>query len=886
MHGLWRRLVELLRSARLDKEAVEELSRHVELLVAEKMEGGLDEEEARRQALVEVGSVSSACEQIAEERTRFPLDQLATQLRYAARVLRRSPGVTSLSVVTMGVGIGLSAIVFTLVNRVVLRPLPYPEADRLVRIFDVNPQAGVARAGVATGNLDDWRQRAGIFDGIAGYYVMGRTVSFDQDAEVFITAQVSQDFLKTARVEPLVGHAFTEEETQRALFDSAEAPTGPDPVVMLSHGVWLQKFGGDPNVVGRTIVLERRPFRVVGVMPSGFALPDVKVQLWIPWNVSQDRARDQHYLGAIARLKTGVSLEQAESTLNVVASDLSVEYPDTNRGWGVSISPLAVETVGSTANVLWILLASVGLLLLVVCANVALLSLMRGFDRREETYVRLALGASRARLLQEFLLESALLALIGGLLGVAVTFVGLRLLPFLVADLPRLSEVAFDFRVFGFVVAITTLAGMLSGLPQAWARTRVSRLAVLSASSFRASESPARHRLRDSIVVIQVAIAVVLMTGSGLLVRSFLYLRATDPGFDPSGVLVMPIFLDTKSYTSGEEIRTYYRTLFERLSALPGVIAVGGATSVPTSPLGPDFERPVWPQDSEADSAQRTPASMRMVTPGYFKAMGIRIVDGRPIDDRDTARTPRVLMVSETLAKRLWPGQSPVGKQLVVDYSTAGNHASEIIGVVGDLRFRGPRSEPLSEIYLPHAQRSYLILNVVVKTMGDPRALVPDVRSALNAVDVQRPPQGMYPLEDLIGATYERDRQAMVTLGVFAITAIFLALLSIYSVLSQRVRERSREIAIRMAVGANASHVIRWVLWSGLRLIGLGLLIGMIVARLSSSALAGLLFGVAVTDLLTMVSVTAVLALIGVITTLAPSWRATRIDPVKILKRG
>lgn len=885
MNGLWRWVAELVRPAQLDREVAEELSHHVELLVARKIASGLDEPEARRQALAELGSVSSAREQIAEERTRFGLDQLARELGYAARVLRRSPGVALLSIVTMGVGIGVSAIMFTLVDGVVLRPLPYPEPERLVRIFDTHSETGIDRAGAASGNIDDWRLRAGAFDGLAAYYVMGRSVSVGGDADVLLTAQVSQDFFRLLGVPPVVGLPFTEDETRRAVFNSAAAPTGADPVVMLSHGVWMQRFGGDPNVVGRVIVLDRRPFRVVGVMPARFAMPDAGVQLWIPWSIAHDHPRDQHYLAVVARLKAGVSVAQADGMLNAVARELGAEHPATNRGWGVRISPLSVETVGETARVLLVLLAAVGLVLTIACANVGLLSLMRGLDRREETAVRRALGASSTRLLRELLWESALLAVMGGVVGAAIAAAGLHLLPALTPNVPRLNEVMFDLRALMFIVAVTSLSAILSGLPQAWRGTRMSPLAGLSAGTLRATEGVARHRVRDAIVVIHVALAVVLMTGSGLLVRSFLHLRGTDAGFDPQGVLVAPIFLDNQAYSSGDKVRTYYRTLFERLSALPGVIAVGGATTVPTSPLGPDFERPVWPEGSAPD-LERTLASVRMATPGYFDAIGLRVVDGRALDDRDSPTAPRVLMVSETLARRLWPGQSAVGKRLLVDYSTAGTYPSEVVGVVGDIRFRGPRSEPQPEIYLPHAQRSYLILNIVVRAAGDPRALIASVRSTLKAVDPQMPAHGLHPLEDLMGATYARDRQAMVTLLVFASAAIFLAVLSVYGVLSQRGRERSREIGIRMAMGASTPTLIGWMVGSGLRLIGLGLASGAIAARMLSGALDGLLFGVVSTDSLTTLVVMAGLAGIGAIATLAPSWRATRIDPVQVLRRG
>lgn len=838
-----------------------------------------------RRRLLELGSVDGAREQIAEGRTGFTLEQLAREAGYAARVHRRSPGVTLVSAVTMGVGIGITTILFTLINAVVLAPLPYPDADRLVRIFDVNLEAGIDRTGVASGNIRDWRQRATAFEGVAGYYAMGRTLSTDADAEALITAQVSEDFFPLTRVPALVGRTFTEADSRRGTFSSAAAPVGPDPVVVLSYRVWQGRYGGDPAIVGRTVMLERRPFEVVGVMPEGFALPDPGVQLWIPWDLSGDGPRDQHYLGAIARLGADVSLDRAAEQLNAVARDLGREYPATNRGWGVELSPLRTETVGDTAAVLWVLLAAVSLVLLVACANLALLSLARGLDRAGDAAVRLSLGASPGRLLREFLMESVVLALMGGVLGAAIALAGLRLLPRITSDLPRLDEVAVDGTALVFIAGITVVSAILSGLPQAWRRTRIAPMTGLASGSRRTTEAR-HHLLRDAIVVFQVAMAVLLLAGSGLLVRSFLNLRGADPGFDPRGVLVAPVFLDSQAYGSGEGARTYYRTLFERLAAVPGVTAVGGATTVPTSPLGPDFERPVWPEGAPVDSAQRMPASVRMVTPGYFAALALRIADGRAIDDRDQPTSPRVVMVSETLARRLWPGQTAVGRQLVVDYSTAGTYPYEVIGVVGDVRFRGPRSEPLAEIYLPHAQRSYLIMNVVVRTTGDPRALIPSVRAALKEIDPQKPAHGLYLLEDLLGATYTRERQAMVALVLFAGTAIFLAVLSVYGVLSQRVRERAPEIGIRMAMGASRFSLVGWVAGAGLRLMAMGLAAGLLAAWMLSGTLDRLLVGVSPTDGVTAGVVAALLTVVGCVATLIPSWRATQIDPVVVLRRG
>ena len=341
---------------------------------------------------------------------------------------------------------------------------------------------------MASGNVAEWRQRTSVFEGICGYYTTGRTVSLGDSAEALITAQVSADFFDLMRVSPILGRMFTAEETARAEFNTAAAPIGADPVVILSHGFWLRHFGGDPNAIGQSVVLERRPFRVVGVMPAGFAVPERRVALWIPWHISIESPRDQHFLGAIARVKNGVSLAQAEEQLAAVAGDLGDLYPDTNRGWGIALSPLAVETVGGAAAVLWVLLAAVGLVLLVACANVALLTLMRGLDRQDEVAIRIALGASSGRLIREFLLESVLLSLAGGTLGGVIALAGLQWLPAIAADLPRIEEVAFDVRSMAFITAVTIMTAVLSGLPQAWRRTRVTAITGLTSATLRATQ--------------------------------------------------------------------------------------------------------------------------------------------------------------------------------------------------------------------------------------------------------------------------------------------------------------------------------------------------------------------------------------------------------------
>jgi putative ABC transport system permease protein len=876
---------EVVHAERLDREAREELRQHLERAAAEKIEGGAEPGQAWREARLELGDPEAAREELREGRAGYGLEQVARDLAYTVRLLRKRPAFSAVCVVTIALGVGASTALFAVVDAVLLKPLPLPEPTTLVRIYDTNLAKGIEKTGVATGNLVDWRRRAGTLRGLAGHYTMGRTLTVGLESEVVLAAQVSEDFFPVLGVEAALGRTFTAEETAAALFNSAAAPVGADPVLVLSHGLWQRRFGGDPQVVGRTVLLERRAFRVVGVMPAGFTMPAPDVQVFLPWGLEGDEPRDQHYVSAVARLAPGASVAAAEEELRAVASALAGEHPQTNEGWSVEVVSLQDDLVGDSGRTLVVLLAAVGLVLFVACANVALLSLARGLEREHEASVRLALGASRPRLLRQFLMEPIVLATAGGALGALGAVAGLAVLKGAEAGLPRLGEVALDPRALGFAIAATAAAALISGLPSAWRRARAEPAPDLVGTPARVAGSRRRHALRDALVVAEVAMAVVLLAGASLLVRSYRALQAVDPGFDPHGVLVAPIFLDMEEYGKGGKSRTYYATLMERLEALPGVVAAGGATALPASPLGPDFERPVWAEDDPGDERTRRPAWVRMVTPHYFRTLGIDVVSGRAFDDRDGPEGARAVILSEGLARRLWPQRDAVGRRLVVDYSTSGTYPYDVVGVVSDVRFAGPRTEPRQEIYLAHAQRPYLVVNVAVRATGDPRYLAPAVRDVLRDLDPRKPAHGLHSLEDLLGATYARDRHAMLVLSVFAGVAVLLSLLGVHGILSHRVRERTREIGIRMAVGADRAHLLRWVAGQGLRLILVGVVLGTGLTAASARLLSGLLFGVTPADPVVALAIVA-LPLVGLAVSLHPAWRATRIDAAEVLRAG
>jgi putative ABC transport system permease protein len=826
-----------------------------------------------------------AREVLREGRTGSGLDSLARDLSYAVRLLRNRPAFGAACLLTVALGVGASTALVAVVNAVVLKPLPLPDPDALVRIYDERPATGALRAGVTTGNLADWRRRARRFRGIAGHYTMGRTLTLGSESEVVLAAQVTEDFFPVLGVRAALGRTFTPEETRAALFNNAAAPVSPDPVVVLGHALWQRRFGGDPGVVGRAIVVERRPMRVVGVMPEGFATPAPEVQLFLPWGLPEQPPRDQHYVSGLARLAPLTTIAQAEAELRGIAGALAREYPQTNEGWSVRLVSLREDLVGDARRSLFVLLLAVALVLVVACANVALLSLARSLERLPEASLRQALGASRARLLRQFLMEPLLVSAGGGALGVLLASLGLTLLKRAGAGVPRLHEVALDPVALAFACAATLAAALVSGLPAALRLARAEPAADLAGAPGRLAGGEGRHALRDGLVVAEVALAVVLLAGASLLVRSYQRLRAVDPGFEPRGVLVAPIFLDMEHYGGGEKSRVYYATLVDRLRSLPGVIAAGAATALPASPLGPDFERPVWPEG--APEAERAPRSawVRMVTNDYFRTLGLRVVAGRGFDERDSPRAPRSVILSEGLARRLYPGGTAVGERLVVDYSTAGSYPYDVVGVVGDVRFSGPRAEARHEIYLPHAQRPYLVMNVAVRASIDPRFLAPAVRQVLHELDPAKPAHGLYDLAELVSATYSRDRQLMLVLTAFAAVAVLLSLVGVHGVLSHRVRERTREIGIRVAVGASEAQLLRWISGQGLRLVLLGTALGVALAAALARVVSGLLFGTSPLDPVALVAVAA-LPLVALLVSLHPAWRAARVDAACVLRAG
>jgi predicted permease len=880
LHQWWR---DLTSRNQQEAELDEELKFHLAMQEQKNQEDGMNPDQARRYALIEIGGAEQIKEQVRSERFGFWLESIFKDATYGIRMLRKTPATTFVSLITLALAIGACTALFSIFYTVLLSPLPYPQPHQLVQIWDTNPKKAITQIGVNGRNLLDWRQRVSAFNGIAAYYTMGRTLTSGSDSEVILVSQVSADFFKIFQTQPSLGRIFSDAESQAAKFNMALGAENPNPVAILSHGLWIRKFGGDPKIVGKTIILERRPWKIVGVMPSKFAIPDSATQLWIPWGLEHDPMRDQHFASGIARLGDGVTVSQAQDRLNEVAKQLAKEFPDSNADWNVKVLPLHEAMTGDLKQLLWVLLAAVGLVLLLGCANVAILQLSRASVRMHESSIRLALGASRSRLFRQFLIESLILAFAGGSLGIAFAYFGIEWLQYIKLDLPRLTEISLSQTVLFTSFGLTVITALFFGLIPASANASKND-SPFHGESFRTTSNISTQRLRNALVATEVALAIVLLASSGMLIRSFAKLRAVNSGFNPQNVLVLPIFLDMEKYGSGKKSHAYYKNLLENLQALPGVVSAGGATALPTSPLGPDFERPVWNQSSLATEEDKRSADVRMITPDYFRTLRISILKGRGFTSQDGPDAPKVVIINQTLAHQIWKNTDPIGQKLVVDYSNAGTYPYEIVGVANDIRFHGPRSEPRAEIYFPHAQKPYLVLNIAIRTSADPRLLINPVREVLRRIDPQKPAHNITPLTDLVSATVVRDRYAMTLLSCFATVSLMLAVLGIYGVLAFFVRQKVQEIGIRLALGARQNQITSWIAKQGTRLMIIGVAAGLLATLLFSRILAGILYQVSPLDFLSLLAAVFALALSVIIAISIPAHRASRIDPSVALR--
>jgi putative ABC transport system permease protein len=796
-------------------------------------------------------------------------------IRYAARVMRKSPGFALVAVFTVALGVGANTAIFSVANAVLLRPLPYPESERLFILSQTNRQT--TRAGFSFADLQEFRAEARSFEQCAGFYSEMVNFGGGREAAQLPASFVNSDFFAALGTRPALGRAFNAEE------DGA----GAAQAVVISDRVWHEQFGADPQVVGRKVTLDGRPFEVVGVAPAGFHFRE-KVDLWLPlglWPASRERGRS-YALFAVARLRPGVTPEGARSEVETIAARLAREYPKTNAERGAALWPLREELVGDVRPALKVLLAAVGLVLLIACANVANLLLARSASRRQELAVRAALGASRARLARQLLTESVLLALVGGALGVLLAFWGVDAVTAAgggAVELPA-GEGAppLDRNVLLFSLGVSLLSGLFFGLAPALRAARRDLAAELKKGG-RGAAGEGR-RLSGALVVSEVALSLVLLVGAGLLLKSFMLLRGGATGYNPERVLTVGVSLPRATYRADDDRARFAGRVLERVRALPGVEQA--ASSYPLPVYGMSWGKLCAAEGYEPPAPnQYPPCQTASVSPGFFKTLEIPLLRGRDFAESDGPGAPPVVVVDETLAARTWPGEDPVGKRLNV----VGNGPREVVGLVGAVKNWGLGEAPRPQIYLPHAQRlegSGLVPFVyfAVRTGVEPETLAAGVRGAIAEADREAAVAQARAMDELLDRSVGRQRFAALLMEIFAGIALVLAAVGLYGVVSYGVARRTREIGIRVALGARPGDVLASVIRAGMRLTLAGLVLGLAGSLTLTRLLAGMLYGVKATDPTVYATVALALAAVALLACYFPARRATRVDPLVALR--
>jgi len=856
-----------------------EIQQHLDEAIRDRMERGETAEQAAANARREFGNVGLVKEVTREMSGWAWLERLEQDLRFGLRMMRKNPGFSFIAILTLALGIGANTAIFSVVNAVLLRPYPYKDQGRLVWLWETRlPE--ILGHNPAPANFLDWQKQNTVFERLEAINVRDFNLIGGANPERVRGMLITHGFFSMLGVRPQVGRDFFADEDR----------PGHSNVAILSHELWQRRFGGDPNILNQSIKLDDQQFTVIGVMPPSRGLRIRDTEIWTPiaFTAAQVQNRRGDVLNVIGRLKPEVTLEQARSEMRVIADRLANQYPDTNARWSVRIGSLMEDAVSEIRPSLLLLLGAVAFVLLIACANVANLLLARAAARQKEIAVRTALGASRWRIVRQMLTESLLLSLAGGILGLTLASWGLKMM-MAMADIfwPRVMDLSLDVRILAFTTAVTLLTGLSFGLVPALQASKPSLNEMLKDAGRGSTEGGRRRLVRNALVVVEVAIALVLLVGAGLLMRSFIGLQKVDPGFDPKNVLTVSISLPEKKYPEKDQQAAFYSRLIERVSALPGVQATGAASVVPFSNAhwGGVFGRGLRIEGRAGDQVAAG-TSYYSVSLNYFRAMGIPLLRGRLFTELDTKGALRVAIINSTMVKRYFPNEDPIGKriQLTSLFSNDPEVYREIVGIVGDVKSNGLGHETLPQTYEPYAQEPLPFMTLVARTAGDPTGLNEAIRKEVLQLDKEQPIFLSRTLDSLIATSTGHQRFSMMLFGVFAAAAIALASIGLYGVMSYAVAQRTHEVGIRMALGAQRRDVLGLILRQGLRLTLSGVVIGLIAAWAATRLLINLLYGVSATDLPTFAGVSLLLIGVALLACYIPAQRATKVDPMIALR--
>ncbi|MCI0486763.1 MAG: ABC transporter permease [Blastocatellia bacterium] len=810
------------------------------------------------------------------------MQTLLQDLRYGARMLLKKPGFTAVAVLTLALGIGANSAIFSVVNAVLLRPLPYPDSERIVRLWQTLPAHGLERLSLSAPEFVDYRDRSRSFSSLAVYASQGLNLTGAGEAERVTCTYVTRGFFSVLDVRPFRGRNFYVEE---------DAPDN-DLVVILSHALWQNRFGGDESILGQAVTLNGRSHTVIGIMPAAFQFPNQDTEIWKPMAFSADDysedSRGSHYLRAVARLKPGVSLEQARSEVASIARQLQHEHPtnyEEGSGWSAGAASLHEEAVGDVRLTLLVLLGAVGFVLLIACANVANLLLARATSRQRELAIRSALGAGRWRIVRQLMTESLTLALLGGCLGILLALWGNDMLRALSpADFPRLDEIGVDARLIAFTFLVSLLTSLLFGVVPALQTSKLNLSDSLKESGNTSTDTRSRHRLRGLLVAGEVALALVLLIGAGLLIKSLYKLQQVELGFNPSNLLTMRLDLPRAKYGEPVRQRAFFEQLIDRVESLPNVKSVGIVNYLPLSGSGNQ-------RNAAVEGKPENPINIefRIVSPAYFRTMGIGLSEGRLFDERDREDAPYVAVVNETFTRIFLPDENPLGKR--IKYGGAGSPFKwlTVVGVVKDLKHNDVDAEVKPEIYISYLQPPLPNWNtqnmfLAVRAESEAQNLIPVMRDIVRSIDSDQPIYSIATMQELIARSTAARRFNMLLMAIFAALAVLLAMVGIYSVMSYSITQRTREIGIRLALGARSRDILRLVLRRGMVLAVTGLVAGMLAALWLTPLMAGLLYEVSATDPLTFVMVALLLFVVALLACWIPARRATKVDPMTALR--
>jgi putative ABC transport system permease protein len=876
-----------------EAEIVEELSQHLEDEYERALSCGTSEEEARQQVLEQLNTpdlLQRELKHVERRGSENPIElgtegkinvfaDLGQDLRYGLRTLAKNPAFTSIAIVALALGIGANSAIFSVVDAVLLRPLPFKKPEQLVMLWENATHLGFPKNTPSPANFLDWQKQAGAFTGMAAMVERSFNLTGVGEPERLDGRRVSANLFDLLGVRAVLGRTFVPDDDRPGSH-----------VVLLSYSLWQRRFGSDPSVIGRALALNGESYTVIGIMPRFVQLPGFanrNDQLWLPIAFPPEEAaqRGNHFLEVIARMKPGITLKQAQAEMETIAARLAQQYPDYNTRLGAVVVPLHEEVVGDIKPALLILLGAVGFVLLIACANVANLLLARAAVRQKEIALRLALGASRSRLTRQFLTESVLLAMFGAGLGLLLALGGIRILKtFIPATISQVQTINIDARVLIFTGLVAVLTGIAFGLAPALQASHLNLNDTLKEGGRDAGGGRKGNRLRGLLVIGEVAVSFVLLIGAGLLINSFFHLRNLEPGFRADHLLTMKVDLSEVKYPDRERRAAFFDEVIRRVRALPGVQSAAVAGNLPLTYNGDSMNISVeGVPDPPPD--QRPDVIFRAIGPGYFSTMGISIIRGRDFTDQDKADSKNVVVISEKNAQHFWPGQDPIGRRLRPGSSTSNTPWREVIGIVKDVRQNDFIAPPKMQMYFTYRQLKDLAPNaLVIRTSIEPLSLAASARDAIWSVDKDQTVADIDTMEHIVAEAVARQRFSMLLLGLFATLALLLASVGIYGVMTYSVAQRTHEIGIRIALGARRADVLQMTIKQGLRLVGAGMILGLAAAFILTRVLESLLFGISATDPVTFFGISLVLLAVAILASYIPALRATKVDPIIALR--